>query len=157
MTQTRKGGLHIWTRYFARGDTDKRWGFAYLDKILCKNTRRKFPTFKRKSGRIALQLAPSLLSFALGPGFLHFKNIHLSTSFVCFFSSQHLCPPFLHCGLHGSRWVFPMTKVHLFAFLGSWTANKDATKTVARLKRGNREEVPCPAQINALTKANTAV
>lgn len=93
-----------------RDDRDKNRGFAYLDKIICKNTRRKFPTFKRKSGRIALQLAPSLLSFALGPGLLHFKDIHLSTSLVCFFSSQYLCPPSLHCGLHGSCWIFPMAK-----------------------------------------------
>lgn len=113
MTQTRKGGLHIWTRYFARGDTDKRWGFAYLDKILCKNTRRKFPTFKRKSGRIALQLAPSLLSFALGPGFLHFKNIHLSTSFVCFFfisaslpSISSLWPSWFTLGLSNDKSPF---------------------------------------------------
>lgn len=140
-----------------RDDKDKNRGFAYLDKIICKNTRRKFPTFKRKSGRIALQLAPSLLSFALGPGLLHFKDIHLSTSLVCFFfisvslpSISSLWPTWFMLG-------FSNGKVHLFAFLGSWTANKYATKTVARLKGGTREEVPCPAQMNAVTKANTTV
>jgi len=30
--------------------------------------------------------------------------------------------------------------LHLFAFLGSWTANKEVSKTAGRLERGIKEE-----------------
>lgn len=70
-----------------------------MDKTLCKNPKRKAHTFKKKSERTALQLAPSLLTFALGPALLPFKDtLHLHKLFV-FVSSQHLWPSSLHCGL----------------------------------------------------------
>lgn len=78
--------------------TDKRSIFADLDKVPCKNTRRKAHTFKKKSDRIALKLAPSLLTFALGPALLPFKDIlHLHKLFV-FVSSRHHCPSSCHRG-----------------------------------------------------------
>jgi len=70
-----------------------------LDKILHKKSRRKAHTFKKKADRTVLKLASSLLTSALGPALLRFKDILRLHKLCVFVSSQHLCPPSLHCGL----------------------------------------------------------
>lgn len=139
MTQTKGGVLHIWTRYFAR--------------IPGENS----PHLKGNQAGLHCNWLPPCFHLHKGQAFCISKT---------FTSPQALCVFFISASLPSisSLWPswfmlsFSNDKVHLFAFLGSWTAKKDATKTVARLKGGNREdrEVSSPAQMNAITKANTA-